>query len=564
MLKSHKTLCVFFAFLQAVSLAAAVIWNGAESDEWNTVDHNWLGDPVFQPGYDVTINGSHRIFIGLDRVPVPVAPRSMMTSGAITFWGGDIQTGGIFLFGFSSLMFSNYSTSLSFPGGLRVAGGSRITYDVREAPHNAQLNLGTGNILFEDGALGVLVGTGKIATLTNPLIISNTATLRLQEFGPHTNGPIRFSGDVHLYGTLNIQSMGSNRFAPDELAGAIRIKYRPTSVSIFFNGSYGTRSLDLSGPIITDLPQGGAAGTVLQLQNYGLFGVRITNPANTYDNGTLIMWSPSAPKAAIEVAADSSLGTGNVQVQGLLHLKGSRNMGTNALLLIDNGGQVHLGAGVILRLRGLRLGTTSYSTGVFSSNNAPGYITGPGEIRLPHNNLRPTILATDPPNRTVYAGTDVPFHVSVNDPDGKIVKVVFTFFENMVIREVTSPPWTYVFSNAPPPFGIWYGQAFAYDDEGLYNAVGLSDVRTIEPPVPVLRNPRSVNSNAFTFDFDALANVKYSVEAKSSLTDSNWSSLYLLPSSPVPGTLSVTNAVAPTDPSRFFRIRAGHQLPYFW
>src|SRR5262245_54960191 len=178
-----KSLCVIFSFLQALSLAAAVIWNGAESDEWNTVAHNWLGDPVFQPGYDVTINGSFRIFIGVDRVPIPVAPRSLMTSGSVTLWGGDIQTGGILLSGFSSLMFSNYSASLSFPGDLRVRGGGQITYDIREAPHNSQLNLGAGNIFFEDGALAVLVGTGKVATLTNPLIISNTATLRLQEFG---------------------------------------------------------------------------------------------------------------------------------------------------------------------------------------------------------------------------------------------------------------------------------------------------------------------------------------------------------------------------------------------
>ena len=539
--------------------SASLTWTGAESSEWNTVHQNWDGADTFQSGDHVSFAAGGRIFIGRDGVAEPVSPASVTIHGGVTFSGGDILSGSFFYEGGPGvLIFSNYTTSLSFPGDLRLRNGASVLYDIRSAPNNASLHLGSGNIIFEDGSLSVVVSTGKLATLTNPLIVTNTATLRLHDYGPHTNGPIRFGGDIHLHNRLNIESRGTNQFMPDQLAGALRIKFRSGGVSLFFNGSYGHRALELSGPIITDFTPT-VAGTTLQLQNYGLFGVRITNPSNTFSTGTLILSSPSAPKAAIEVAPQSSLGTGNVEVQGLLRFMGSRNMGTNALLVIRTGGQVHLDPGVVLRLRALRLENNFYTSGVFNSNTAPGWITGPGEIRLPHYNVRPTIQPTDPPNRTVYAGTDVPFHVNVNDPDGRITKVVYAFYEAVLIHEVTAPPWTFVFSNAPP-WNIWYSFATAYDDEGAFTTAGLYDVRTIEPPAPLLRQPRLVDSNAFAFDFDALAGVKYSVEAWPSNAAPRWHQMYqTLPVLSAPATITITNALPGPTNSQLFRIRAGFQ-----
>src|SRR6185503_36228 len=141
----------------------------------------------------------------------------------------------------------------------------------------------------------------------------------------------------------------------------------------------------------------------------------------------------------------SSLGEGNVLVDGLLHLRGSKNIHSNAAVQIT-GGQVRIDPGVIIRIRQLQFGGNTYTSGRFSSNNAAPYIVGGGEFRVPATNTPPTIKPLPVPS-SVYAGSDVTFQATPNDPDGEITKVEYALWENILILRATNAPWAVTLTN---------------------------------------------------------------------------------------------------------------------
>ena len=540
--------------------AADLVWTGAQSREWNTVHSNWTGTGLFQSGDTVRFPaGINNVFIGLDGAPADVSPASVYLEGQNTFTGGNILTGGITNNG-TSLTFNNYATGLSFPGGLAMRiPGHRLTFEVIRAPDLARLALGTGPITFTPQcSLSVHVGHGKGVELGNDLFFENQTYLYLEPFYQRTNGTVRFTGDVSLNGWLNIDNNGGNSGRPpgtpgpfpDAFAGRLVLNQASTlALMLNLNGWYGYRPFEISGNIVDG---SGAASNRLEFQNYGMFAFRLTG-TNTYRHGTYIRSSPSAPKAAIEVGPKSSLGSGDVLVEGLLHLRGNKNIHSNANVRIVQNGQVMIDAGVIVRVKSLQLGSQMHTSGRFNSNNAPNAILGAGELRV-GTNQPPTITAIQPP-QTVYAGSDVTFAAIPSDPDGNIVRVSFAFYENILVREVTSPPWSVTFSNVSEGL-IWYNRVFALDDEGLYTGAGLRDVFVVEPPAPELRNWRVIGTNAFAFDFQTLPGVKYSLETRDDLGRPEWQR-----GSPFQGagTVTITNPIPINSNHRYFRIRAGQQ-----
>jgi hypothetical protein len=524
------------------------------------VHTNWAGGLVFQSGDTVRFPATeNRVFIGLDGVPGAVSPASVFLEGGNTFSGGDILTGGITNDG-PSLAFTNYAEGLSFPGGLIMRSfARRLTYEVTRAPNRARLGLGRGPIVFgPQCVLSVQVGHGKGIELENDLFFENECQLRLEPFYGRTNGTVQFTGDVFLNGFVTLDNSGGNFQRtpgtpgpfPDAFAGELILWQENTrQLMLNLNGWYGYRPFEISGAIVDGT---GTYSNRLEFQNYGMFEFWITGTNNTYRHGTYIRSSPSAPKAAVKVARNSSLGTGDVLVEGLLHLRGNRNIHSNASVRIVQGGQVMLDEGVIVRVKALQLGSTTHTSGRFSSNNAPPFILGPGEFRV-GTNAWPTLSVIQPPSN-VYEGSDLTFQAVPNDSDGRIGKVVFTFYENVLHYELTNAPWAVTLTNWAN--NVWYSFAWAYDDEGASTAVGLREVRVMQPPAPQLRNVRLVGPDQFAFDFEALSGVKYSLERRRALSVPGWERLDPLQGA---GTVSVTNPIPPGALEGYFRIRAGRQ-----
>jgi len=554
-------ICIFIlAVTEATAPAATLTWTAGQSREWNTVHSNWGGGLLFQSGDIVRFpSGVNNVFIGLDGVPDSVSPASIILQGQYTFSGGDIRTGPISNDG-GSLSFTNYAEGLSFPGGLLMRlPANRLTYEVRRAPNSARLGLGSGAINFApDCIFSVQVGHAKGIELANNLFFNDRCQLLIEPFYQQTNGTVRFTGSVFLNGFLTIDNSGGNFGRPpgvpgpfpDAFAGQLVLWQENTrQLMLNLNGWYGHRPFEISGDIVDGT---GTASNRLEFQNYGMFVFRITGANNTYGHGTYVRSSPSAPRAAIEVAPGSSLGTGDVLVEGLLRLRGNKNIHSNATVRVQQGGQVMLDPGVIVRVKSLQLGTTTYTSGRFTSNNAPNAILGAGEFRV-GTNAWPTITVIQPPP-SVYAGSDITFQAIPDDPDGRISKVAFTFYEAVMIMETTNAPWSVTLTNWG--YDVWYSFAWAFDDEGAYYPAALSEVRVLQPPAPQLRNPRLAGTNAFLFDFDAISGVKYSVETRNDLSASAWERGAPFQTS---GTLTVTNPIPTAPNQRFFRIRAGQQ-----
>lgn len=553
-------LCILIpAFCHTTGAGAVLTWTGAQSREWNTVHSNWVGGAVFRSGDIVRFPPmNNNVFIGLDGVPAAVSPAAVILEGQNTFSDGNILTGTISNEG-TSLAFTNYAEGLSFPAGLTMRmPGNRLTYEVRRAPNLARLGLGRGTITFSPQCvLSVQIGHGKGIELENDLVFDDRCQVLIEPFYQQTNGTVRFAGNVFLNGFLTIDNSGGNFGRPpgtpgpfpDALAGRVVLWQENTrQLMLNLNGWYGHRPLEISGAIVDG---SGTASNRLEVQNYGMFAFRITGTNNTYRHGTHIRWSPSAPAAAIEVAPNSSLGTGDVLVEGLLHLRGSKNIHSNATVRIQ-GGPVILDEGVIVRIKALELAGTTYTTGRFTSNDAPNFIRGPGEFRVGAN-VPPTITVVQPPS-SVYAGSDIIVEAIPDDPDGRITKVAFTFYENILIIEKTNAPWSVTLTNWG--YDVWYSFAWAFDDEGAYTAAGIREIRVLHPPAPQLRNPRLLGNRTFAFDFDALSGVKYSIETSDELSTAAWQH-----GSPFQGagTLSVTNPIPTGLSQRYFRIRAGQQ-----
>src|SRR5206468_2928926 len=148
------------------------------SFEWNSTSLNWVAGftrTVFHTGDSVTIGfGVPNFFIGIDGVPMPVSPASTVLRGAGGISGGDILTGGLTVDS-GRIIFSNYTSSLSFPGGTLIHGPD-LTFDVSAASPGATLHFGVGPITNIAATFTFQTGDAG-ATLENDFVIPSVTPI---------------------------------------------------------------------------------------------------------------------------------------------------------------------------------------------------------------------------------------------------------------------------------------------------------------------------------------------------------------------------------------------------
>ena len=175
--------------------------------------------------------------------------------------------------------------------------------------------------------------------------------------------------------------------------------------------------------MISDGP--GAGTNRLGLSDYAVPFVRLTAP-NTYAQGTLILSSPSAPKGLVEVGPEGTLGTGRRGggLGGVLRLMGDHNIASNCAVTVRGG--VILDAGVKARISSLTLGSSTFTTGLFTGTNGLGRLLSNGTFRLPATNLAPTIVLTTPANGAAFlASNHITLRAAAADTDSYIERVEF-------------------------------------------------------------------------------------------------------------------------------------------
>jgi hypothetical protein len=536
--------------------------------EWNSRDFQWWENvggtraALFHPGDTVTIYSWDPIFIGTDGVAMPVSPRSVTSSTTMTLHGGDILTGSL-IAATGNTILSNYAGSLSFPGGtvVRQSSFGGLIYNIARAPAGATVHLGTGPITLVESRFQFDLVTNQFATLENDFYLdATTPQSSLQSWlqpaaANASNATAKFTGALNLNGRLNVAMLnGTRQFSMEgfrdtdyhEWAGPIIISQgRNVPTGFFLQGQYRSKGLLLSG----NIRDGGGTGTNrLTLQNYAVPVIRITG-SNTYAHGTLIDLSPSAPPGWIEVAPGSSLGSGDVEVRGMLRLMGNQNINSNATVNLQQG-RVIIDTGVKVRISRLVLGGISYTAGIFSRTNTFGRITSNGTIRVPAVNLLPTVAITSPVMGAAIGAVD-PFLIRTEpaDQDSYIDRVEF-YVDGMPVGTRTNPP--YYLSVSGLAVGSHTLQAVAYDDDGGMGSSAPLNI-TIAPGIDAIRH---VETNVVVIEFRAPPGQTLQLEVTDSLTASMWSTLGSFSGGDATTPHRVTNSIPSGVSTRYYRLRS--------
>lgn len=538
-----------------------LFWNTQLSTgDWNGTAFNWRANApsgpltIFRGGDSVNFIAAANVFIGSNGVPGSVSPALVRLLANSTFQGGDIASGSLAT---ANTVFSNYSTSLSFPGGTLI--GSYVpglVYDVSAALQGAALQFGSGPIFFTNIGEGVFTldeRPDRAATLVNDFVTSSgNSTIAMGTFGK-SNAVARFYGTLNLNGRLNVRIQngktswyqGVDAESHEWLGPVILNQSSPRNLMFNLMGNYSSKGLVISGSIL-DGP--GLSTNRLTFQDYAVPFVRLAGN-NTYANGTLIGPSPSAPQAVVEVTPWSSLGTGNVEVDssGVLRLMGNRNVASNRSVIVR--GRVILEPGIKVRISSLRLGATTFTSGLFTATNGLGYLASNGTFRLPATNLLPTISLTNPPPGTVLsAGQPLVISAAVSDVDSYIQRVEF-LLNGALAGTLTNTP--YRLSLANPPAGEYPLQAIAYDDDG---GARTSAVVTITMAPRIDRIEHSAADSIAVLEFDSTLNRACGLEATDSLSPPAWMPLTNFPPETVTRHLRVTNALPAGLSTRFYRL----------
>jgi hypothetical protein len=147
------------------------------------------------------------------------------------------------------------------------------------------------------------------------------------------------------------------------------------------------RDLVVQGSMVNELSPLSDPVRPLELINFDRGTIRFTG-VNTFTQGCYIVGhplvevDPAGVDYAIEVAAGSSLGKGDVRVgtNGLLRLLGAGTVHASARFTVQ--GSVHVAANVSVTCRELTLGERVHTSGTFDRNNSAGHIVGPGSIQV--------------------------------------------------------------------------------------------------------------------------------------------------------------------------------------
>jgi hypothetical protein len=522
--------------------------------EWNGTAFNWRSGGAagpytqFHTGDSVTFHGGGTVFIGENGTPGSVSPAAVLLGGQ-TIQGGDILSGSLTL---GTTTFSNYSGSLSFPGGTTIgAYPAYLKYDVSGATNGAVMHFGTGPINLRDGTFLFDVKLNQSATLENDFVIVGNCTLGMGAFNK-SNTVARFTGQLNLGGRLNV-SIQNGRTSwfngidaeSHEWAGPVVLDQNgPFSPMLSLNGSYLSKGLVISGPI-RDAP--GSGTNRLTIQDYAVPFVRLTG-SNTYAQGTFIRSSPSAPKAVVEVGPDSSLGTGNVEVEGggVLRLMGHRNIASTSSIIVQ--GLIQLEPGVKARVSSLKLGGTTFTSGLFTGTNGFGYLSGNGTIRLPATNLLPTVSLTAPQNNDQFrSGESITMRASASDADGYIQRVEY-FLNGALMGARTNAPYNFTVTN--PPSGTYPLAAVAHDDDGGARTSLWATV-TVTPRIERLEN---LTTGVVVIQFNTSVNRGTFLQSSETLAPPAWTNIAQLSAETPPRTWRVTNALPAGVNTRFYRL----------
>lgn len=533
-------------------------WNGSaiswriNSSGQSTVFH--AGDMVNFPG----AGGPFRaVFIGAEGSPMAVAPAAVRLQGFNTFIGGDILTGSLAVFGMAT--FSNYSGSLSFPGGTTNQSGSAgiLTYDVSGAPNGASVHFGTGPVTLNYGSFAFQMTSNRFVTLENDFVVGLQGGWIRVNPAKRWNAVARFSGTLSLGGPIelylfsgNTAGYGGGDNAPHEWTGPVVLfqsgALPPWNPRLNVMGDFSSKGLLIAGPI----SDGAGDGTNrLHIASYAVPFIRLTG-ANTYARGTLIESSAGSPRAVIEVGPESSLGGGDVEVAygGVLRLMGNRTIASNASVIVR--GQVILDGGVKVRVSSLQLGDTVHTSGLFTATNRASYLllVSNGTFRLPATNLLPTVALTHPLQGASFtAGDTITMQAAVSDVDSYIAQVEFRV-NGMLFAVCTNAPFQVSLRNAPA--GSYPLQAVAYDDDG-----GMSTSAAVAVGVaPRIDRIESVGADRVALEFNSLIGQSCILQATDTCSPPAWTNLTVFPGDLMPHRLRVTNALPAGVNARFYRL----------
>jgi len=369
-----------------------LVWAGGLAGEWNTTASNWFTSPfdstrtTFTSG-DAVWASYGSVFIGSNGVPMPVLPASASFSGQTLVHGGDITGPAkvIIVDEESDVIFSNY-TSLSFSGGALLTDEGTLIVDVPAMPDATAFWFGTGPIVMDEGAIKIRSASPtRAVVLGNELDIVDGSGL---DFSACT-GPGGVAGLVKLSTTLFVTT-ANDPGPPVIFSGAMQIGEPGGYAPALWRGNQSARDVVIQGTMSTTAEAGPGELLPFELVNDGKGSLRFTG-SNTFNQGCVIGSSyfasinsinPTSADYSIEVAPNSSLGTGDIQVQtnALLRLLGPGTIHPAARLAVD--GIVYLPATVTVTCRQLTLGGQAHASGVFTAANGNGHIAGAGSIRV--------------------------------------------------------------------------------------------------------------------------------------------------------------------------------------
>lgn len=531
--------------------------------QWNTRDFKWFESAVggrstlFHPGDSVTIYSWDPVFIGVDGVPMPVSPSAISSWTAMMLHGGDILTGS--LAPNSVAVLTNYAGSLSFPGGtvLRTPGALNLTFNIARAPQGASVHLGTGPITVMDSRFNFDLVTNQFATLENDFYFeqqNSPPVLQPAAFGMH-NATAKFTGALNLnaYVTVMLGS-GTRGFAREgerdadyhEWAGPIILNQtRNAQIGLSVQGQGRSKGLLLSGGIKDG---GGTWTNRLTLRGSATPVIRVSG-SNTYARGTLIdLPQVGGPPCWVEVAPESSLGFGDVEVRGTLRLMGNGNIHSNATVRLTQG-RVIIDSGVKVRVNRLAIFGETYAAGVFSSTNSFNRITSNGTIRVPTVNLQPSVAMASPANGGLLNWANaVELRATPSDRDSYIERVEFYVDGSRAGTRMTAP-FSLSISNMAAGGHTVY--AMVYDDDG---GVGSSAevTFTVAPGIDAIRY---VETNVVAVEFRTAAGQSVELEASDWLAPTMWSTMGSFSGAAEMVSHVVTNAIPAGVTTRYFRLR---------
>jgi len=261
-----------------------------------------------------------------------------------------------------------------------------------------------------------------------------------------------------------------------------------------------------------------------------------------------VIESDSGVKDVVEVAPESSLGTGDVDVSGILRLMGSRNIAPNANVRILSGGKIILDSGVKVRIRSLGLGTNIFTSGLFTATNAPFYLASNGTFRLPATNLLPTISLTTPLDGASFmAGDTISMQAALADVDSYIARVEF-HVNGAFFSVPTNTPFRATLTNAPG--GTYPLQAVVHDDDGGVSTSSVVNV-TVAPRINRIESP---HAEIAVIEFNSLLNQSCVLQAADTLWPADWTNIANFSGDAVPRQLRVTNALPVGVNTRFYRL----------